>query len=68
MTRHLTPDEMRGLDDDALANLIRWRREECDRLRRDYLAADEALREAAAERDRRTNRGARPMTPGKGNP
>ena len=68
MTRDLTPDDLRELDDDALANLARWRADEVARALAEYQTAERARREAIAERDRRTNRGARPMTPGKGNP
>lgn len=69
MVHDLTPDDLRKLDDDALANLARWRREEWHRLRGRAEDAEFALGEAEAERARRreTNRGACPTTPEEGN-
>lgn len=69
MARDLSPDDLRTLDDAALANLAAWRHAKHHRLWRGWLAERDRYDAAAQEiRRRQTNRGTCPTTPEEGNP
>lgn len=53
VARDLTPDDLREIDDDALANLARWRHDEHHRLWQAWLAERDRYDATVAEQRRR---------------